>query len=339
MRPNIFEIATKELSQDAFITWLLQYADEKYKEDDFIINECGNLFVQELIKKQIPNFNERVINVNAGRQRENIDVWAEINNKYLIIIEDKTTSFQHSNQLTRYKLIAEDWCSKNSFEKPICIYLKTGNESQSSLNNIINQGFGIFNRNDFVNLLDKFNSTKNNIFLDFYYRLSRLEKINNDFENKVIGDWNGADWQGFFQFLEKEIEIVNWHFVNNPSGGFWNAVIVWEIWNNIPVYIQLEETKLCFKISTHPDDDVKLPTDVTRGLIRNSIYDLIISKANEYGFSNIRKPDRFGNGHYMTVAIVDSENWLGFKDSKIDKKLVVDSITKYKNFLIDIVSL
>jgi len=27
MKPNIFDIATKELSQDAFITWLLAFAD------------------------------------------------------------------------------------------------------------------------------------------------------------------------------------------------------------------------------------------------------------------------------------------------------------------------
>ena len=50
MRPNIFEIATKELSQDAFITWLLQYADEKYKEDDFIINECGILLFERSLE-------------------------------------------------------------------------------------------------------------------------------------------------------------------------------------------------------------------------------------------------------------------------------------------------
>ena len=31
MRPNIFDIATKELNQDAFITWLLKFADNKYK--------------------------------------------------------------------------------------------------------------------------------------------------------------------------------------------------------------------------------------------------------------------------------------------------------------------
>ena len=34
MKPNIFNIATKELSQDAFITWLLLFADEGCKRED-----------------------------------------------------------------------------------------------------------------------------------------------------------------------------------------------------------------------------------------------------------------------------------------------------------------
>ena len=32
MKPNLFEIATKELSQDGFLTWLIRYADPEAKE-------------------------------------------------------------------------------------------------------------------------------------------------------------------------------------------------------------------------------------------------------------------------------------------------------------------
>ena len=34
MKPNIFDIATKELSQDAFITWLLAFADNDNQQYD-----------------------------------------------------------------------------------------------------------------------------------------------------------------------------------------------------------------------------------------------------------------------------------------------------------------
>lgn len=336
MRPNIFEIATKELNQDAFITWLLQFADSKCKATDELLNECGKSFVYQLIRKQQPTFDQPILKVNAGRQWENIDVWAEINDKYLIIIEDKTYTSHHSNQLTRYKTTAEEWCIKNNYEKPICIYLKTGNESQSSLNAIVNEGFAIFNRVDFINLLEQFKTTQNNIFLDFLERLTRIEKSNNEFEFKNIGEWNGADWQGFFQFLEKEISIINWNYVNNPNGGFWNAVLNWEYWDIYPAYIQIEQGKLCFKISTDPDE-LEMPENVTRGDIRNKLHNLIISKAKEFGFPNIRRPDRFGNGKYMTVAIVDRVNWLGADSSKVDKKAVANLLTAYKNFLKQII--
>ena len=332
MRPNIFDIATKELNQDAFITWLLQFADNKYQLVDQQLNNCAKTFVTQLIQKQIPDFNEDISKVVAGRQWENIDVWAEINDKFLIIIEDKTDTSHHSNQLQRYKEKSEKWCITNNYEKPICVYLKTGNESKNSLTTIEKQGFSIFSRLDFINLLNQYNDISNNIFKDFYERLSRIEMSNNEFENKLIKEWSGNDWQGFFQFLEKQIQIINWNFVNNPNGGFWNAVLNWDYWGDYPAYIQLEEGKLCFKVSTDPDE-VDIPEDMTRGEIRNQLNDLIITKAKESGLQHIRKPDRFGNGNYMTVAVVDRENWLGADNDLLDKGTVVKILSDYVTFL------
>jgi hypothetical protein len=336
MRPNIFDIATKELSQDAFITWLLQFADDKYQSVNPLLNKCGKTFVTQLIQKQILNFNETISKVEAGRQWENIDVWAEVNDKYLIIIEDKTYTGQRDGQLAKYKSTAEKWCINNNYEKPICIYLKTGNESQNSLSQIQQQGYSIFSRVDFINLLTQFKETSNNIFTDFYERLTRIEKSNNEFENKLIKDWNGNDWQGFFQFLEKQIPIINWNYVNNPNGGFWNAVLNWDYWGDYPAYLQLEEGKLCFKVSTVPEE-VELPEDMTRGEVRNQFHDLIMTKANEFGLNSIRRPDRFGSGNYMTVAVVDRENWLGADNETLDKDTVVKKLTDYLTFLRNII--
>ena len=337
MRPNIFDIATKELNQDAFITWLLQFADPKYQSANPKLNKCGKAFVSQLLKKQLTSFDGQINKVEAGRQWENIDVWAEINDKYLIVIEDKTYSSHHSNQLARYKENAEKWCEKNNYEKPICIYLKTGNESQSSLTQVEKQGFAIFSRIDFINLLNEFKDIDNDIYTDFYERLKRIEKSNNEFENKFIKDWNGNDWQGFFQFLEKEIEIVNWDYVNNPNGGFWNAVLNWDYWDIYPAYIQLEEGKLCFKISTDPDE-LEMPEGLTRGEIRNQLHNLILNQAEKFGFEQIRRPDRFGNGNYMTVAIVDRQNWLGADNQTIDKETIIKTLTDYVTFLRKIIN-
>ena len=335
MKPNIFDISTKELSQDAFITWLLLWADNTNSSYDLDLKNCGASFVTELIRKDIPDFAEIVTSVRAGRQWKNIDVWAEVNDKYTIIIEDKTYTKQHSGQLARYKATAENWCAEKdrNYHTPICIYLKTGNESQQNLNKVIKEGFKIFNRAEFITLLEKF-KIKNEIYSDFKSRLIRIEKINDEWENKFIKNWNGNDWQGFFQYLEKNIGIVGWDFVNNQNGGFWNAALNWDCWDIYPVYLQTEEYKLCFKLSTHPGD-VKLPENITRASIRNKTSQLILNSAKKKNITTIHRPRRFGNGKYMTVAVVESENWLGNRDEKINKEKVSERLLFYKNFLLN----
>lgn len=334
MRPNIFDISTKELSQDAFITWLLQWADISNIENDSNLRNCGTNFVTDLIKKQIPDFNEKIEIVVAGRQWKNIDVRAKVNDKYLIIIEDKTYTGQHSGQLTKYKATAEKWCNEQNpkYEPPICIYLKTGNESQQSLNKVAEEGFKIYNRQEFISILQKHHTT-NDIFNDFKIRLIRIEQHNNEWENKLIKDWKGNDWQGFFQYLEKIIDLEGWDIVNNPNGGFWKAVLNRVHWDIYPVYLQSEQYKLSFKISTDPEE-VEMPDDVSRREIRNKISDFILKCASDRSIDSIRRPDRFGSGKYMTVAVVDSENWLGNKDEKIEKEKVVEKLLKYRNFLL-----
>jgi len=333
MKPNIFEIATRELSQDAFITWLLKFADDACKEEDAALNNCSKKFITRLIRKQVFGFSDPITSMDAGRQWRGIDIWATVNEKYLIIIEDKTSTTHHSNQLSRYKEIAEKWCLIENYHDPICIYLKTGNESQRSLREIENQGFSIFNRVDFLELLNEYEYISNNIFIDFREHLMKIEKSTNGYTHKPIKDWRGSEWQGFFQFIEKEIEIINWHYVNNPNGGFWNLVLNWDYWDIYPVYLQIEEGKMCFKVSTDPDDAVVLPERETRSNVRNKLSNLIISASRKHDYLEISRPGRFGNGRCMTVALIDSTNWLANDNELIDKENVLAKITGYLNFL------
>ena len=211
MKPNIFDIATKELSQDAFITWLLAFADNENQQYDKELNLCAKEFVSMLIKKQIPNFNEPILTVEAGRQWENIDVWAEVNGKYLIIIEDKTISSEHSNQLERYKEIAEKWCSENKYETPICIYLKTGNESLSIFNAIKDKGYAIFDRTDFITLLNNHKDIKSSLIkMLFIFEKIMLLAIHNQSENKF--DFEAEELSIAIRnglFCDMEYEITN----------------------------------------------------------------------------------------------------------------------------------
>lgn len=334
MIPNIFDYATKELSQDAFIAWLIQWAAPENKIYDKELHLCGQEFVRQLIATQHQSNIQSITKVSIWTQWERIDVWAEIytpDSNYVIIIEDKTFTTEHSNQLITYRKTGEDYCIENKFTL-VCIYLKTGSEPVIVLNAIRSKGFSTFNRTDFIKLLIKYKTITNNIFTDFTNRLINLEAAHNAFETTSIKDWTDNCWVGFYQFLENEIEI-SWARVNNPNGGFWNAVLNWENWEGFPVYLQIEQGKLCFKISTHPED-IDIEYDFDRAEIRNEWYEIVKKKSIENNILEVRRPDRFGNGNYMTVCIVDRDNWFGDPNTVINKASVVANLIKYKNFLL-----
>ena len=100
-RPNIFDYATSELSQDAFLAWYFRWADEDMT-DDMELHENARAFLKKYITLRQPGYNEEIRKVWVERQYEHIDVLVKINDKLSIIIEDKINTGQHSNQLERY---------------------------------------------------------------------------------------------------------------------------------------------------------------------------------------------------------------------------------------------
>ena len=55
-KPNIFEFATKELSQDAFICWLASWAKKEYIESDRELHQLGTYFLEKMFQKKILNY-------------------------------------------------------------------------------------------------------------------------------------------------------------------------------------------------------------------------------------------------------------------------------------------
>ena len=315
MRPNLFSIATKELSQDAFIAWLLKWASPECEKFDAALSDCAKKFASKLLSLQIEP-PSTITKVEAGRQLENIDVWAKINGKYLLIIEDKIFAGKHSNQLERYREWANAWCIKNNFQL-VCVYLKTGSESNTILEEAKKQGFAVFMRRDFLEILNC-SPVNNHIFSDFKERLQGMEDEENQFMQKPIKDWCDPDWRGFYQALEKK-RFVKWEYVNNYNGGFWNAVLNWNELKDCCPYMQIEQGPLCFKVGEvyekHSD-------------LRNRYHNIFM--AHCAGRGDIRRPDRFGAGTYMTIAVVDRTNWLGEDDSLVNLDKVVARLNEYE---------
>jgi hypothetical protein len=57
-RPNLFDFATSELSQDAFFCWLLAWADARYSEQDPALHRTGRSLLNALLAKHGEKLNE-----------------------------------------------------------------------------------------------------------------------------------------------------------------------------------------------------------------------------------------------------------------------------------------
>jgi len=220
-KPNIFRLATKELSQDGFFTWLLQWADNEYLHIDHQLNETAKDFVRLLLRKTA---DYPITKVEAGRQWNNIDIWAEINDEYFIGIEDKTNTGEHSEQLERYKQMASDHY-KDKNHKLVFVYLKTGNESSATLKKVIEKGYSTIDRRAVLSVLNQ-REVHNDIFNDFKEYLTAIENQTNSytiFEN-IISDWKAGE--GFFIKLQELIsEWTDWRYVANQTGGFFRILV------------------------------------------------------------------------------------------------------------------
>ncbi len=125
---NIFKYATSELSQDAFLCWLLSYAVDGCNANTELTKcaqELLQLFDESLNKKDLcidkDNGIRRQVSVNVAETKGKIDILIKLKNGQEIIIEDKTFSSEHDDQLTTYK--------NSRKEKGISVkvvYLKTG---------------------------------------------------------------------------------------------------------------------------------------------------------------------------------------------------------------------
>ena len=104
MKPNLFKFATSELSNDAILCWMLEWGNYR----NSALYQLSNDLVNAFMGKNRSNIN--IESIRITRQYKHIDILLEINDKYIIVIEDKIDTTEHSNQLQTYKkVIGEDF--------------------------------------------------------------------------------------------------------------------------------------------------------------------------------------------------------------------------------------
>jgi len=323
-RPNIFKIATSELSQDALITWLLKWADSEYSPVDRKLHSCAVKFVRSLIRE---TEDYDIKNVKAGRQWNNIDVWAKVNDDYFIVIEDKKGTKEHSGQLKKYAERAKKHYENENINI-VLVYFKM--EPQGNYSNIKGAGFSIFTREEMLSILKQYyedtdNDNKNDILTDYYFYLKELDEKIKSFE--TTEKWGWYAWKGFFETIQKEIG-GEWDYVPNPSGGFLG---LWWNWNyknldgkEFQFYLQLEYGKLIFKLYVYKYEYRRELRDYyRRKLFTVAKADGIKDKIHKYGRI----------GQYMGVAKLKDDYRVKNENGLIDIASTIENLRKMKRFI------
>jgi hypothetical protein len=292
-KPNIFQLATKELTQDSFFAWLLQWADGTYADLNPNLNQTAQNFVRLLIGQ---NSNYNIVKVDAGRQLQNIDIWAEINNEYFLCIEDKTNTGEHSDQLQRYnKLVKELYKGKEHILK--FIYLKTGNESSATLNNI-HEEYLVIGRKVVLALLNE-REVENEIFNDFKSYLRSIEELTASCDLWETVNTNLSAAEGFYIKLQQLIpEWTDWKYVSNPRGGFLGFWFHWVRSKNFELYIQIENI-----IGKNIQVNIKIANwEPKIDTLNHTLSELQLG-AVKYGLEVV-KPSKYRLGKASTLATV-----------------------------------
>lgn len=337
---NLFNYATSELSQDAFICWLLSFA--AHEECD-----CSNLSLRscavELIKEFVPVLKDidksKIRVTDLKRQYKSVDVFAVVNETYGIIIEDKTDTKEHDNQLERY----EEKIKSEHPKLQLCkVFYKTG--FQSDYTEVIKANYMVFDRKRILDILRQFNpEIKNDIFDNYFKAIEHWENESKAYRTKEINAWN--DWQvnGFYEDLKRAIFETNCEFdadfdyVHNQSGGFhamwiYNRKLYTYKYKGIEykLYLQMEfvnhKMNICLKVSIDDKEKKIKPRELREHLIwYQDESGKWIPRAEKYGFN---KPARFGSGKTMTLGIYNKEN-KNYKDIKNNLREALEQFTAF----------
>ena len=206
---NLFHYATSELSQDAFICWLLAHATPEHQAEDPQLCACALDFIHKIRglahASQIDEIRQQYLK---------IDVLAIVNGIH-IIIEDKTNTNVHGNQIEVYKdKLIRFGVPKDNIRT---VFYKIVEQSHTETVDCT------FTRTEILRLLRKYKSCTNAIFQDYLAHWEEIETRTKAFKTRPIEEWKYDGTRGFFANLQQtrsDYGIKSWGYVNNTSGGF-----------------------------------------------------------------------------------------------------------------------
>lgn len=225
-----------------------------------------------------------------------MDILAIINETYDLLIEDKTGTPEHSDQLKRY---LSNWTQQQpSGRRVVPVYVQTG--EQSSFRSVQDAGFQPITRVELLTLMNEVAALgeRNAILDNFHAYLTDLEHQFQAFQILPVNQpWPERAWRGFFSALQQHLGQGDWGHVPTASKGFAGF---WWNWlgpiGSAEPYLQLEYGRLCFKLCAFIGNDIH-KIDLAR------VWQRELSRLAAGSRMTITKPSRYKEGNTMTAAI------------------------------------
>ncbi len=194
---NLFDYATKELSQDAFLRWFF----ENY--DDRLLRPIVVSFLRTFAKGAFADIkDEDIVSITTYAQDKHIDITVSVKLKgndkeetRYVYIEDKVLSGEH-NQLLRYNKVIDTSRSER-------IYYKTSLIDEDERERVKAAGWSIYDINDIASFFRRYRdkSDISDIFSDY---VSHTLRVYDDFNAVSANDsstWNKINWRTFYYDL------------------------------------------------------------------------------------------------------------------------------------------
>ena len=218
---NLFNYATKELSQDAFLMWLMaNYNCEEDKE----LKYASRKFICKLFEINNVDINENdILNAKVYPQENKIDIYAIIDvqnkGKYGVFIEDKTSSFEH-NQLVKYNKNIENIKNSDKLDYVLKIFYKShliDNEERKRINDAKWKEFSF---DEIYNFFIEYKDA-NNIILSQYANYV-INLYLSSFNVEKPKDNNLIAWTSYFENVIKPriVGICDAWIVENRQYGY-----------------------------------------------------------------------------------------------------------------------
>lgn len=320
MKPNLFEFATSELSQDAFLAWLFKWAEEENKKDNRDLHDCAALCLQQFFGEV--NIGT-VSSVQIWKQWNQIDLWVVVNDKFHLIIEDKVKTREHDNQLYNYKMTAKNWNleqrgTDEDFKKNFAfVYFKTGKILEEEKSVAANEGWKLIEGKTVYNIFEKFKQIENPIFQDYKSHLKSLIEDETDianFEYETLLKANNLNLNKFYRLLqgflykdaviERQTKQLKWYYCGMQNIGYF--------------YFTLKKTDLALQL--YIQDNI----DFTKNDILKKIKDTFTPF---YVFD--------GNPHSnpIELCLIPADKWIAKDDVYWNLEKTIDNLHSFENKL------